>query len=185
MLQATLPLKVYLIVLLLLPSPTTLNDRLAGILGYSEIPALVTSGSASTSTGEQINIPFQSANDIFTTLDISNASSYSVSRANNAPALALSYNSTIINSVRSANDIQIDFIESVDVIGDSLGMCPCNIQLGYVLSRLPDTVETLDDLELFHFTDGRWHKLVTTITRNTLTATVDSFGPIALALSVS
>ena len=177
---------------------TTLSERLSLILGFSEIPALIESDSKSaTSMNEQISIPYHNdvvqSNEVVTTLSVLNSDSYTVSRANNAPALALSYGSTVINSVRDTDNYKIEFVEAVDIKSDS-DECPCTIELDFNPDLLPGSVTSVTDLKIYHFTDGRWHALDTTVSENaldttvsdnTLSASVDSFSPFAIGVSTS
>ena len=168
---------------------TTLNDRLSKILGIQNIPPLVKFDSNSASvTDTQIIIPFQrdtaQSHEVITTLKILGSPSYTVSRVNDAPALALSYGSSVINSVRDTDNYKIEFVEAVDIESDS-NECPCTIELDFDPDRLPSSVISVTDLKIYHFTDDRWHALDTTVSENTLSASVDSFSPFAIGVPTS
>ena len=129
----------------------------AELLGFLDIPSLVTFDPVSASTGERFDIPYQSntaqSNEVVTTLSVSNSDVYTVSRVNDARALAISYDSTNINSIRDTDNNKIEFIEAVDITGDS-SLCPCNVVLGFDLAKLPSVVTSIQDLKIYHFTDG-------------------------------
>ena len=167
---------------------TELTPILIEKLGITGIPFLVTSDvGAATSANTRVTIPSLGGTDeLITSIQFSNYDNYQVSRANNAPALVLMNGiADVSDAVMDTDGNKIEFIEGVSTWSlTESNLCPCDVQIQIDTNSM--TVDgQLDNLKIFHFTDGQWQTLDTTISGNVLSASVKSLGALAVGLTTS
>ena len=166
---------------------TELTPILIEKLGITGIPFLVTSDvGAATSANTRVTIPSLGGTDeAITSIQFSNYDNYQVSRANNAPALVILAGADVSDAVMDTDGNKIEFIEGVSTWSITAGnLCPCDVQIQ--IDTNSDAVDGIvDNLKIFHFTDGQWQTLDTTISGNVLSASVKSLGALAVGLTTS
>ena len=146
-------------------------------LGFANTPGLV------------VPLPFfdDTTDQAISSLQFPNLASYQGARVNDAHALAImAHGASPLKAASDTSNNRINFVEAFTTYSPDTESCPCEIKIQLNAdSALISSV--LDELKLFHFADGRWQTLDTTVSGDVLSATVSFVeqGSFAIGLQTS